>query len=1063
MIDLIALHPRSLHVRCQVFIGCNRLLMFLCFFLIIATASCAPSTGSGAGVADPGTALAALVASTEIASVHPAASMTQPGALEPEVIEFEPELCDTMLLMMVATLLQPLVFVGTCGRRALGRRRRPDDSRKSSVSQAERVYQSFTGQPPEAVAFLVGENDNVVRLVALPVDALPPETHVARTPARRKQLALHGVLFAWMTYAAVLGTPIEDAVASTLVSCLGFIRPVHEVSLLRDRGQIGVARFRFGNYEMHGLAVRPKLLDPGAEFCASRFDHCRLATKALTRLLDRPGSDAFSQECLALCERVQPADHSVVPRELADNMPRYDTAGWLAERPYARPMPRVKAPYQMPKPAQHCPRLRPGVTLKDMMFPSCYRNLTRCAERHLRDIVDVAKGPEQIRHRPPACAFGKKCYLPAFRDCVYDLRDPAGAQPVDFTVPPPTHLNLDFYITEMDGHPDQELLSQIVHGVRFQADLDHQLVILPHLFSLVHAFPSIQKEIRRKSGLGWVKVYATPPFSFMRASSQGGTPRKYEDRWRQCSDASSPHCVMYDTDSELVVPLNVASARPRVADGVSYAIPKEHKPTTRMAMRNLAIQLFCASLTGETVYLFTDDVADYFNQFFLAPEDEWKSVVVSLAQPGDPGYNVNRPSLAYVNERVLGFGTTRSSNYAQRHTNLLLEVLQRRALDNDRRISIALGSAPLNAWRARRLALGEETGFPQDMRCTSLMYTDDGLFICVGEEATINYLREWRGITSEAGLLMAIPKKREIGTCVLWLGVLFFSVLGIAVVPRDKLLRASSLVSQAIAKLLSFSDWRRMCGMLEHIRCVNGQPRLTQFGLYEPHRGDLEPCELVQTSEMAMRCLISWLKALSHTGGATFFVAFRVQWAGVYAKVIAFTSSDAAMDGTATPGLGGYCNGLFWYYPLSDEELSLLVIGVLELLAAILNVIIMWPHLKHHEAIGHSCDALATPMVLSEHRAHSPAMQLALEAAMDNPTYREAAQSGIYAVDHLFGDKNICADYVSRGYREKFFALMRRLRVRPQELEVPQVCHDLVAGVLSAVRERARDGGACMH
>ena len=69
-------------------------------------------------------------------------------------------------------------------------------------------------------------------------------------------------------------------------------------------------------------------------------------------------------------------------------------------------------------------------------------------------------------------------------------------------------------------------------------------------------------------------------------------------------------------------------------------------------------------------------------------------------------------------------------------------------------------------WLRRRQRVGERTGVPEDRRFFNLMYTDDALFGAVGIDATLNLLREWRGVTSEAGLIMAIPKKREIVTCV---------------------------------------------------------------------------------------------------------------------------------------------------------------------------------------------------------------------------------------------------------------------------------------------------------
>ena len=106
--------------------------------------------------------------------------------------------------------------------------------------------------------------------------------------------------------------------------------------------------------------------------------------------------------------------------------------------------------------------------------------------------------------------------------------------------------------------------------------------------------------------------------------------------------------------------------RPRKVDGVEYPVPKEHKPTLRKLMRDLSILLHLGWLSQDVVFLFADDFADYFNQLDLAEEELWKSVTLTLAVPGDPGYDSTYPSLIYASERSLGFGSTRSSNYAVR-------------------------------------------------------------------------------------------------------------------------------------------------------------------------------------------------------------------------------------------------------------------------------------------------------------------------------------------------------------------------------------------------------------
>lgn len=1040
----------------------SRFALLFAYFLFacVTRVGAAPAAGTGGGVQEgetlPGVGPGALA--LHALSTHLLTADSSP----PSVIDIDGDISDTVLLIVVATLLQPLLLLGTCGRRVLGRRYVLGTPRKSSVAVAHTMFERLLHAPAHCDAILVGESPEGSRAVACLLEAQPSQTHVARTPARRRALAASGVAFAWCSFAALMGTPLEHLAAAAATACAGFVGPVAQLSTLRERDRVGTAAFRFGNYEMRGIAIRPRPKGADETHCQAVLDNCRTATRALRGALDRAGETQFDEECRALCDQVKPADHGAVPMDISRHLPRFDD-DWLSERPFSRTIPPVSAPYQPPKrQLAHCVQPPPGLKMQDLLEPRCMANFTRCAAEHLRDLGDLARGPDHPRWRPSACAYGLSCMLPRYRGCVLDFRDPAGAKLVDFSKPTGTHLNLEFFEREMASHPDQELLSGLVHGIRFQAELEEQFVMLSHLWSLAMAFDSVQGEIRRLAGLGWMQLYPHPPFWPMRATSQGGTPRKYEDRWRRTSDASAPHTLLFDSDSVPVVALNVASSEPRVVDGVSYPIPKEQKPTPRQVMRDLALLMHAATLTGEVVYLFTDDIKDYFNQLRLAPEEEWKSVVTTLAVPGDPGYDAARPSMVYVNERVLGFGTTRSSNYAQRLSNTLMDITRDRALVADRQISGRSRSPLLQRWLHRRRALSEKTHGSEDRRFFSHCYTDDALFGAVGIEATINLLRTWRGVTAEANLLMAIPKKREIGTMVMWLGILFFSVLGVAVVTPAKLLRAMGLVSRALATGLEFGDWRVMCGQLEHIRCVIGQPRLSQFGMYEPHRQQLGVADVVTPSALCLRSLAAWVKILSSAGGGSLLIAFKLSWAGTWAKLVVHTSSDAAREGTDTPGLGGYCNGLYWYYPLNPEELALLAIGVLELLAAVFNILALWPLVRDFEAIAHQCDALATPMVLAEHSAHSPLMQEAIAGAIDNETYLEAAESGKWAVAHLFGEGNVPADLVSRGHMVRFFELMRVMRVRPREVVLPAGAHVIMARVMAAARvqEAARSDTA---
>ena len=62
---------------------------------------------------------------------------------------------------------------------------------------------------------------------------------------------------------------------------------------------------------------------------------------------------------------------------------------------------------------------------------------------------------------------------------------PGSAVPIDLSTPSKSHLNLDFYAQQGVDYPDQELLSFIVLGVRYKADLPVQIVLQPHLQSFL--------------------------------------------------------------------------------------------------------------------------------------------------------------------------------------------------------------------------------------------------------------------------------------------------------------------------------------------------------------------------------------------------------------------------------------------------------------------------------------------------------------------------------------------------------------------------------------------------
>eukprot|EP00965_Chrysotila_dentata_P207761 6184311-Pleurochrysis_carterae.AAC.2 len=94
----------------------------------------------------------------------------------------------------------------------------------------------------------------------------------------------------------------------------------------------------------------------------------------------------------------------------------------------------------------------------------------------------------------------------------------------------------------------------------------------------------------------------------------GATPRQFEpDRWRSTTDAVAPRRRLTD-ESGLLIP----SINDRLGQ---FPHPFEQKPTPRDLANDLALLNHAAYLSGDDVFIVTDDVADNFAHLSLAPTE----------------------------------------------------------------------------------------------------------------------------------------------------------------------------------------------------------------------------------------------------------------------------------------------------------------------------------------------------------------------------------------------------------------------------------------------------------
>jgi hypothetical protein len=156
--------------------------------------------------------------------------------------------------------------------------------------------------------------------------------------------------------------------------------------------------------------------------------------------------------------------------------------------------------------------------------------------------------------------------------------------------------------------------------------------------------------------------------------------------------------------------------------------------------------------------------------------------------------------------------------------------------------------------------------------------------------------------------------------------------------------------------------------------------------------------------------------------------------------------SDAALQGTGRPGIGGYLQGFYWF-KLLDGAARDLPISVLEFIAIAINVIVFEPFVRDSDTVL-CTDSLNCVQVLDAGRSKSPLMQHVHVQFMALPEVQSMGAAGL--VRHRYGPGNPCGDAASRGKVAELHAFCAQLGVAPVRLDVPARAMELLESTLMA-------------
>ena len=779
---------------------------------------------------------------------------------------------------------------------------------------------------------------------------------------------------------------------------------------------------------------------------------------------DDDGDDGFADMAHGLAPLVDTDPGATLPAELL----RYELP--------AAPNDAALRPYRhtaVVYPTEPLPEPAPQPPLEDGFWPHDVHDIV---EQWALDEIDAwlkaclawhrSGGP--AHGRPQAIAFGEDAIRPRARGRLWDLRGGAGNIKLfdPATEPKRTGLNLDFAASEFADHPDQELVSMICNGVQMKTDaMPPQIVLMPNLLSLYSengGVAAAAAQMAEMEKLGFLAFFDHLPCIPFRAMPRGVVPKKGTEELRGIGDQGQPRKRLCTRRSgEPVTPLNVMSREGEWSH--------QDMDSLETAAHNSAVLQSLADLNGEAVVDMAFDFSKFFHQLFYYVLMLWQmgAIVPRQTAPGQSD------ALDFALEYVMTMGATPSSQVAQRFANAITAAVYRRmhAIEETRWREPSLAHELTDAARS---ALAERAQLPPNCYGTQaalfnlLIYCDDARLACVGAARALRLLRVFHRVIGKRGLRLPLSRveKQQTGVGVVWLGAHLSTTLGLIWVPKDKATKAAASLRTALRGELPVGDYRRLLGYLVSLLFMVGGNKQLLHHVFRPVKPgeelDSGPATLVTVDELMRPVLQQWLSLIMDVPGAPMLAAFAPT-PPPSSTPRHRIRADAALEGTPSPGLGGWLYGHWFAVAIADHPgLERLDIPHLEFIAAGLAIITFADMLTGASLVCIETDALATAVSLTS-RARSPGMQVVLDALLQSPAYNGLAPRLVVA--HCSGAGNPMADAASRGYSRTLAAISEALGITSTRIDIPDEANAFlqraVEGLrpIATARERRADEG----
>ena len=949
-----------------------------------------------------------------------------------------------------------------------------------------------------------GANDAII---LVPWAARP--TVVAHTAAQL-ELALEAGLFAaWCTLDALHNHKAYHAVS------LAFLR----IAALTSIGEHGEQRAGVWEY------ARPIVSTRTAHEWAARADlpanetaHERTRFREVEHARGRElRSLLIAQDCgngalIAMADNVRTAaDYGDEIPFPANGLPEYaDSALRLA--PFAERPLSLSTTWLARLPPQQVP---PG--FKPTTFQGILRGWARrkiCAAMNAtadRDFECYNTGGSRLRRPPYICiGLGGGMHI-AHADgighynalsIVWEL-DPATGlyDKLDYERPGRTHWNLG-YLKEIFGiHDDQQLMSLVMHGVRWGVQAPVQIRIAANLERLDDRIRGVGEAFKKLIAKGLYYKYkklrraheqispdGPGPFIIIPSYivGTGGTDKPDNpNEKRIIGDQGAPHADQRvrernephgDPDGPIVVSLNDmmgpepgSVTRGSMLDATKYPMPHpESKVRPRQAYGDSAILSHMALVNKTYLAGFKSDGRHMFFQFEMAAEEERTCSFATIIpfpltdESGKPilddsGTAIVEHWFTLIVATCMNMGSRNSSKIAQRFTDRLLEAFSQQLDAYVRDSWLPRQTAELQALLAERAT---QLGPRQARPFKTGGYTDDYEFEFVGPELFAAGARIWTDMCGKANYWLS--EKAGAGTVIDFIGGRLVLNGGFGCLAPSKHARAvadSMLVCEGAITREALESHN---SFLVHVHDWLDFPAGTLKGLSAPLRIPGTPeqqaviTEGVKAQHQKIITLLHARRAASFWSGVNEALRGQESARAAFA-IVRFNprfTSDACSD-VAQPYICGVCNGVYFRFAL-DGAWRRRHITVTEACGTVLTLMILSEYFPDGEIMIES-DASAS---LATTRATADATDLIYlrRRAEEEVKFRTASRRSW--ITHCKGWANGLADAGSRDKMREMHALADAFGIRLREVPVPQEALAFMRDVLANSTERAENDEA---